>query len=378
MQKPSPLLTRWLIQELAGPILGVFVGFLLFSLLAMDLYQMVDLIAAKRVPPLVVHHLLMLRLPFWVVFAIPVSLLFGLFLGVSRLAQDGELRAVRTLGVSRRLLFGRLVLVGLALSVASFVVQERAVPGALERFFQIVARFSQSDLLRRVEPGRFVAGPKRMHYYFGSVCDEDEAGRTGCQFGTLEDVRILRLGPSNAPEELITSARGEIEGDTLRLVEGRVVRFADDGTRVKARESFALVEVDLAREFAELVPQIDNPLVDSAATLARKVREHRALDHYSPSLLRREETELQYRFSLPLANLVFVLFSFPLALRMGKAGRLQAFFLAVMAFTVYWGLINIGRTMGYGGALSPLLAGWLPNALFLGVGLALLAKDPGA
>ena len=130
MRLRSHLLTRWLIQELAGPIIGVFVGFLLFSLLAMDLYQMVDLIAVKRVPPLVVHHLLMLRLPFWVVFAIPVSLLFGLFLGVSRLAQDGELRAVRTLGVSRRLLFGRLVMVGLALSALSFVVQERAVPGS--------------------------------------------------------------------------------------------------------------------------------------------------------------------------------------------------------------------------------------------------------
>ncbi len=69
-----------LFDEFLGPFLAVPFGFLLFAILAMDLYQMIDLVSSKQVPIFVIFHMLFLRLPFWIVFALPVSLLFAIFL----------------------------------------------------------------------------------------------------------------------------------------------------------------------------------------------------------------------------------------------------------------------------------------------------------
>ena len=69
-------LNKWIFSEFFGPFFAVLLGFLLFAILAMDLYQMIDLVSSKQVPILVIFHMLFLRLPFWIVFALPVSLLF--------------------------------------------------------------------------------------------------------------------------------------------------------------------------------------------------------------------------------------------------------------------------------------------------------------
>ena len=40
---------KWLFNEFLGPFFAVLFGFLLFAILAMDLYQMIDLVSSKQV-----------------------------------------------------------------------------------------------------------------------------------------------------------------------------------------------------------------------------------------------------------------------------------------------------------------------------------------
>ncbi len=355
-------LNRWIFSEFLGPFFAVLLGFLLFAILAMDLYQMIDLVSSKQVPMVVIFHMLFLRLPFWTVFALPVSLLFGIFLSVSRLIQDGEFRAVRTLGCSKVSVFYRFVFVGFFISLFSFFVQERYMKDSLTEYFEIVAKFSQSDLIKRIEPGKFVSGPNNMYYYFGEITSS----------GEIRDVRILKLDLLSSPKELVRAEDGEIKNQILTLKKGQSIKFSEEGSKIKILQNFNTAEIDLSREFSESIPVIDSPLVDNAATLKDKIANHKSRSFYPKRLLAREETELNYRYSLPLANFIFVVFAFPLALSMGVSGRTSAFFVAVVSFTVYWGLIGVGRALGYTMSVSPVVAGWLPNLIFLTIGLICL------
>ncbi|MBG98288.1 hypothetical protein CL659_04125 [bacterium] len=356
------ILDKWLFNEFLGPFFAVLFGFLLFAILAMDLYQMIDLVSSKQVPIFVIFHMLFLRLPFWIVFALPVSLLFAIFLSVSRLIQDGEFRAVRTSGCSKSSIFYRFAFVGVLISLFSFFIQEKYMKDSLTEYFEIVAKFSQSDLIKRVEPGKFVSGPNNMYYYFGDISQE----------GTIRDIRILKLNLMNSPRELVRAESGNIENQILQLNEGQSIKFSDEGSRIKILQNFKKAEIDLSREFSGSIPVIDSPLVDNASTLKEKVENHKSRSFYPKRLLAREETELYYRYSLPFANLIFVIFAFPLALSMGQSGRTSAFFVAVVSFTVYWGLIGVGRALGYTMSIPPLFAGWLPNAIFLIIGILFL------
>ena len=48
--------------------------------------------------------------------------------------------------------------------------------------------------------------------------------------------------------------------------------------------------------------------------------------------------------------------------------------IALATVMIYLLSVRIAQGMGAGGILPPMLAAWLPNLLFLGVGLVLLAR----
>jgi lipopolysaccharide export system permease protein len=95
------------------------------------------------------------------------------------------------------------------------------------------------------------------------------------------------------------------------------------------------------------------------------------------SLLRRDpdngayQTLLQYQLTFPLANLVLLLVALPSMLGRERGKALDGVMIGLLLCVFYFCADFVCRQLGVEGALSPLLASWLPVLVFGSLGLAL-------
>jgi LPS export ABC transporter permease LptG len=82
-------------------------------------------------------------------------------------------------------------------------------------------------------------------------------------------------------------------------------------------------------------------------------------------------THWHYRWALPITCFVTVLLAVPLSIRFSRHGGGSGIFLAVVLSVMMLFISTITLALGESGVLSPLIAAWLPNILFAGIGLYL-------
>jgi lipopolysaccharide export system permease protein len=153
------------------------------------------------------------------------------------------------------------------------------------------------------------------------------------------------------------------------------------------------LEVSLAGTRREQSREVDKALLEMAAA-GRYLRDagdpvtpagleevRRAYERYRAGSRRRvtdrnlqlHQLEFHKKFSIPFSCLVFVLFAFPTGMLARRSGRAVGFGLGLLVSTLYWGMLFVGHTLGIRLQVPPLLAMWLPNAVILAAGAALLS-----
>ena len=88
----------------------------------------------------------------------------------------------------------------------------------------------------------------------------------------------------------------------------------------------------------------------------------------------RYNVEIQKKFSIPFACIIFVLVGSPLAIRMGRSGMNMAIGLSILFFLVYYVCLIGGEKLADRGIVSPFVSMWLPNIIFLILAIVLLRK----
>lgn len=88
----------------------------------------------------------------------------------------------------------------------------------------------------------------------------------------------------------------------------------------------------------------------------------------------RYRVEIEKKYSIPLACVVFVLVGSPIAIRLGRSGMNTAIGLSVLVFLVYYVCLIGGEKLADRQFVSPMVAMWSPNVLFGIVGV-LLARS---
>jgi lipopolysaccharide export system permease protein len=88
----------------------------------------------------------------------------------------------------------------------------------------------------------------------------------------------------------------------------------------------------------------------------------------------RYRVEIEKKYSIPLACVVFVLMGSPIAIRLGRSGMNTAIGLSVLVFLVYYVCLIGGEKLADRQIVSPRVAMWSPNVLF-GIAGVLLARD---
>lgn len=354
------LLDRYILREILGyALLGL--GVFLFILMTPEVLRLSELLAQETVTWNQVGRVFLSVLPEKLAWAIPLSVLTGLLMGMSRLASDSEVIALHAVGVGQgRLLRPLLLFAALGAGLTTFTTVWGGPWGALTlRALQAELATGQVsyELQPRVFDERF---PNRILYV-----QDTEQGGTRWRGVFLADVRE----PMNPTLTVAESALvlPDSAGRTLRLqlLNGSTHTYLGRETERYSVSSFAENILSMP-----LPTSTTNLEVRRNAELG--LRDLWATSQQGPAW-RTVRADFHRRLALPASCLLFGLVALPMGMLAQRSGRAVGFVLAVATALAYYFIFLLGDRLGRQGDLWPGPGVWLANGVLLLAGLLVLS-----
>ncbi|MEB3198963.1 MAG: LptF/LptG family permease [Synechococcaceae cyanobacterium] len=370
-----PLLDRWLLQELMAPLFFGIAAFTAVSLSVGVVFDLVRRVAESGLPAWAAVQVLVLKLPGFLVLSFPMATLMATLLAYSRLSGNCELTALRSVGVrSWRMVLPALVL-SLLMSVTTFVFNDVVVPQA---------NLQAADTLERAM-GSAIAAEKGDDTLYSNFADvqgpNGKSTRKMVQLfyaryylkGLMVDVTLLDF-TQPGQRQMLTAKTGiwDEKSAMWNFWDGRLITINEvNGNTTTARFSHYVYAMGKGPvEVAMLPTDATMMTVGQAVRAERLLREANNLKE-----ARRMRVRIQEKFALPAICLVFGLIGSSLGVRPNaRTSRSQGFGISVMLIFGYYLMSFIFSSLGVTGSLPPILAGWLPVLIGLGIGLLLLRK----
>lgn len=290
----------------------------------------------------------------------PAAMLLGAAIAASGLRQTREWTAMRSVGLGPWRLALPMVAAAVLMALAMAGLHDLVGVHAAQRAEEISAvRFARGGSTRRYlawrEPKRWFRGADghRIYHLRGSLPG-----------GGFERVTVMELAEGFRLARRIDAVRMEpAAGGAWRLAEVEERSFEADGRCRLERAPERTYRFDEPPGSFELKPGRPSQL--TYAVLGEQVALRRKLGQPSAEF----EFERANRLAYPLAAVPGVLLAVALALRRGRRGHVSTSLLeAVGIFIALWGAQGVCMAMGLSGRLSPQVAAWAPDAVFLAVG----------
>jgi LPS export ABC transporter permease LptF/LPS export ABC transporter permease LptG len=363
------IFTRYILREITGYALlgGVLFTFILFM---RYLLPLMELFVRGVASPADLLRLIGYLLPAFFTLTIPMSVLIGILLGLSRLASDSEITAMRASGVGI-FAFVRIVSIFAVISwgiglANSLIIAPRAARALLD--YEVQAKTSQATV--QVQPRVFYEDFKNYVLYAQDVIP----GANGT--AVWKHVFLADLTRPATPHIITSNEATVLSGgsQTLRiqLADGSrhdISATDPDQYDVSAFDSTELPIQTGQQEEDSHLSRRDTPM--QALTTGELFR----LIHNSKhSDTRAYHIELHRRFSFPTACLVLMLVGVPLGLSSKRGGKGTGFVVTLALVFLYYFLSIIGTALARQDKVPEFLGVWGANIVFTIAGLLLIQQ----
>ncbi|MDP8257276.1 MAG: LPS export ABC transporter permease LptF [Candidatus Alcyoniella australis] len=375
----SRTLTWYVIREVLVPfIMGLFI--FTFVVMMFQILQLVDLVVSYGVEVADVLRLLLYLILPLTVFTMPISFLLAVLLAFNRLSGDSEIIAMKASGIGLHKHLWPVLLLGLIVTAFAAFITLQAAPAGLYNLELLKLKLARSKVLIALEERVFKTDLEDLVLYVNRINPKDERMEQVFVSDTRDEraptivvAEYGRLIPRPGTDLLtIRLESGSIHRSSENQDEYEIVRFDVYDTNFKVdlplggedfeKEYLHMGQLELAREIKRRLEVVQNPDPNSdedrRAWLAYKYR--RAL------------TEFHRRFAFPFACLVFAVAGIPLGIAPVRSGRSRGFTVGLLVLCVYYVLFRVGENVGWRGWLHPAVMLWVPNVMFLMLGVYLL------
>ena len=357
-------LRRYFLREMTVPFL-YGIGVFTFILLIARMLKLVELVVNRGVSVLDIAKLFAYILPTFLEVTVPMALLLAVLLSFGRLSADSEVVALKTSGISLYQMIVPVLLFTLVVHLASLFLAIYARPWGNGRLkaglYEIVKTRASAGLKERVFTDDFA----------GLVIYVEHLEPPGDQLSgvLIADSRDLNQRNTVLAKRGFLVSNEATHTVTLRLLDGTIHTFVPD-ERSYHKTDFSVYDVtlNLAAALAKFSQREKDAQEMTLGELRTAIKEKTAAGRSANA----ELVELHRKFSVPFACVVFGLVAVPLGIQPARAVKSRGFSVSLVLIFLYYLLLTAGETLAEKGALPPVVALWLPNALFGLLGIVLL------
>ncbi|MCM0000649.1 MAG: LptF/LptG family permease [Erythrobacter sp.] len=355
-----PAIDRYILRLTIVPMLGVFA--LAASLLMLDkMLRLFDFVAVEGGPVGVVFKMLGALIPEYASLAIPLGLLLGVLLAFRKLATSSELDTMRAVGLSYFRLLRMPYLITLVLVAVNIALVFYIQPLSRYYYEQLEYELRSGALGASIKVGEFTTLADRMALRIEA--SEDEGRRLVGIFARVANSKGQVLSIS-AREGAFLATRDNPDTIILRLTEGTIIQ--DTGMNGQTPRVLSFSRHDLP---------IDLPAIEKFRARGDETREY-----ILPELLKmgwsrdsapqqRDASVASFNFRLVeiLMMMLMPLLAVALAIPPKRSTSALGVFVSIIMVVAYHKVNQYGEDVASLGRLDPMLAFWVPFALFAGL-----------
>jgi LPS export ABC transporter permease LptF/LPS export ABC transporter permease LptG len=362
------ILRRYILGEVTSHAL-IGTGIFTFVIFTKELGQILELVVRNSAPLPSAIQLFLLIIPGALTITLPAGVLIGVLLGLSRLAADSEITAMKACGVSLSKFLRVLAIFFVGAWVIALLNSIYLAPQAQRALSHLQDRLKGSQVSFEVQPRVFYEGfPKKVLY----VHDVKTAQGAAIWKGVF----IADTTDPSAPK-ITLAERGILvsEGKTLlhlHLINGsshELVANEPDKYQISTFQ-----ETDMPISLPESSVSKDQPpsAIGEVPTFQLPAL---AATRKNPAVARWYWIEFHRRFALPTACLVLGLVGFPLGMSAKKGGKSTGFVLTVILVFGYYFVSLLGVSLARQGKLSAGAGVWLADFACLALGVFLIWRS---
>lgn len=358
------ILFRYILREYAKIFSMCFAGL-------MTIYVVIDFFEKIRrflrydtgAGPILIYFAL--KIPAIAFQVVPFAVLVATLLTLGLLARSNEITAMRSCGISLLWMMSPFLLFASFMSVILLAFSSAIIPIASEKAEEIrLVQIEKKPVpltVKPIQPWARIGADTLLHVR------NIEAGGA-----TIRGVQLFHFNQTFQLDQLVEAELAKYQAGQWTLFNGTRRLFRPD----HVTELGAFTEQPMT---IPLIPDdFSTSLTGNSETMTfREIRNYVGRLQPEGTPFSRLLTDYYARLAFPLVTVIMVLVGIALALRRSgvrgggmAAGIGQAF---IVGFC-YWTTHSVSIALGRGGAMAPMLAGWMANILFASFGLYLLLK----
>jgi len=359
------ILTRYILWEVFshGVIGAALFTFVIFM---RDVGRILELVVRNSAPIPSVAEIFFLTIPTALTFTLPMGVLVGILIGLSRMAADSEITALRASGVGAWRFVGIIGIFAVGAFAIALLNNVVIAPRSAAALAGLQNSLKTSQISFEVQPRVFYEDLKGYVLYVQDV--EPASGAAVWKNVFLADI-------SNPAAPKVTLAQRAVvvtEDDTMRM---HLENGSQQETDPKNPDQYTISTFD----------QTDIPIALPAAGPPPSRDLLPAAELKSSELLYRAQTEVpakarwywiefHRRLALAASCLVLMLVGIPLGVSSKKGGKSTGFVLTILLVFLYYFSLSAGIAFARQGKLPPALGVWSADILFALAGLVLLKR----
>ena len=366
------MMDRYLISQLIPPFLfsvglvatlGVAIGYL---------SDLANKIVERQLPLLQAAEILLLKVPEFVTYALPISVMLTTLMTFGRLSSDNELIALRSCGTSLFRIAWPAIFLSAWVTVATFGLSEWVVPSANYQATTILvnsikeehAFWQNKDIFYPDFEEIKLPNGEKTRRLRSLVYAEKFDGKK------MQTLTVLKWSGNNLSQIVISdNATWNVQDHQWDFFNGIIYQLAADASYREALP-FKYQQFPLPKAAFDFARQGRDPYEMNIQEAKQYMRILRLIG--DTKKLTFFEVRTEQKIAFPFVCIVFGLVGTALGSRPQQVSRATSFGLSIAIIFSYYLLAFFMGSLGMIEVLSPFLAAWLPNILGIGVGVGLL------
>jgi len=357
------ILTRYILREvIAHAVIGAAI--FTFVLFTRDLGRILELVVRASAPLPSVAQIFFYTVPLALTYTLPMSVLVGILIGLSRLAADSEITAMRASGMGVWTFLRILSIFVLGSWLLALANGLYLAPQSQAALVRLEDQLKSSQVSFEIQPRVFYENfPKLVLYVQDVHSTKGAAVWKGVFLADISDASSPRV---TLAKEGIVVSEGQ---DRLHLHLRDGSTHETDPKQPDHYQISTFQQTDIPIDLPSTETKTDEPVPVGVMNTWALPDQARRVD---PVSARWYLIEFHRRFALPTACLVLALVGLPLGLSSKKSGKSGGFVLTILLVFGYYFVSLLGVSLARQGRVAPWLGAWLANLVFLAGGMFLL------